>query len=168
MKIVGICGSIRENSSNWLILKTAKTYLNQHDWAFADLSILPYFQPELQFQDTPEIVHHLRNLASAADLILISTPEYAHGIPGILKNGLEWLFCEGTMKKPVALIIGSSQGEHVKDQLLEVLRTMDFQIDLQNTLIVQGARTRFTEDGKILDSQFASSFHSFLDLITQE
>ncbi len=146
MRILGICGSLRKDSTNWLLLTEAQKLTPRAQWTFADLSVLPWFRPEDQFSEkVPKVVTELRGLASAADLIVIATPEYAHSMPGILKNGLEWTFCEGTMKKPVKLLIGSGQGEHTRTQLLETLRTMDFLIEDKDAVIFTGLRAGITE-----------------------
>lgn len=148
MKILGICGSLRKSSSNYSILNAAKKYFSQHKWGEIDLAEFPYFDPDNQFSDfTPDIVIKARKLASESDVIFISTPEYAHGVPGILKNGLEWLFHEGTQRKQVALVIGAAQGEFVQADLIEILRTMDFNINTKNTLIIKGARSKISDVG---------------------
>jgi NAD(P)H-dependent FMN reductase len=162
MKVLTICGSLRENSSNASILKAVQLLHPFEEWDSFNLFILPYFQPELQFEQTPHVVENLRSKASQSDLILISTPEYAHGLPGVLKNGLEWMFCEGTMKKPVAVIIGSGQGEATQSQLVEILNTMDFIISKKETLLIPGARTKLDHEGVILDEDLKLELTSFL------
>jgi chromate reductase len=148
MHILGIAGGIRQNSSNATLLKLTRSILSKHTWALADISALPYFDPDLQYSEgTPAVVTGLRKAAEAADLIVICTPEYAHGIPGMLKNALEWMFCELTMKKPVAVVIGAAQGQWVRKHLLDVLPTMDFLFGEDDSLIIQGARARISADG---------------------
>ena len=162
MKILSLCGSLRKNSSNWAILNAAQRILSHASWDEINLSSLPYFDPDQQFTEaTPESVREARYLASEADLIFISTPEYAHGIPGILKNGLEWIFHEGTQRKPVALVIGAAQGEFARDSLIEVLRTMDFVIAPEHAIIIRGARSKIAEDGTFIDSSIEEKFTQF-------
>ena len=168
MKILSISGSIRQGSSNAALLRAAKNFFHHHEWHSFDLQELPYFDPDLQYSvDTPAIITSLRILAGQCDLILISTPEYAHGVPGLLKNGLEWLFCEHTMKKPVAVIIGSAQGEWARDQLLEILKTMDFSIVPENFLLIHGARTKVRSDGSFTDEDTKVKFEKFCQTLTQ-
>lgn len=168
MKIVTICGSIRLQSSNHLILEAVKQYGPNHEFINLDLTKLPYFDPDNQYGDqVPQIVLEMRALVSQSDLILISTPEYAHGIPGILKNGLEWTFCEETGKKIVFVIIGSAQGEWARDQLIEILTTMDFLINSSQCLIIHGARKKISQDGKILDQITRTKFENFCNLFFQ-
>jgi NAD(P)H-dependent FMN reductase len=164
MKILGICGSIRKSSSNWAILNAAQKYFSNATWDILDLTALPYFDPDNQHSAaTPEVVTEMRRLAKECDLIFISTPEYAHGIPGILKNGLEWLFCEHTSGKKVAVVIGSTQGEWARDQLFEVLKTMDFAAKAENFLILKGARTKIEASGTFTDSATLKQFEGFCE-----
>jgi NAD(P)H-dependent FMN reductase len=163
MNILGICGSLRPESSNARLLRAARTYLHAHVWNVFDLTRLPFFDPARQFDDTPAAAEEFRAFAGASDLILIATPEYAHGIPGVLKNGLEWLFCEATIGKPVAVILGSGQGQAIRDQLLDVLRTMDFAISPDRFLLVQGAQPKTDAAARITDPDTRAAFEGFLD-----
>lgn len=152
IKILAICGSIRRESSNGAILRAAQGYFATSVWDELDLSELPYFDPEAQFGDsTPEAVKNARARAASAKLLLISTPEYAHGLPGILKNGLEWIFGEETSRKKVAVIVGSAQGEFASAQLLEILRTMDFNVREESFLLMRGVRAKLNASGALAD-----------------
>src|SRR5438105_2793688 len=112
MIVLAICGSIREKSSNHAILEAIRRFFpTSTDWETFPIKELPYFDPKLQYgSDVPAKVLTMREIAGRSDYIVISTPEYAHGIPGILKNALEWLLCEETMKKKVIVIIGTASG----------------------------------------------------------
>lgn len=73
------------------------------------MAILPYFNPDLDQEPLPEPVRKFRQKISEAQALLISTPEYAHGIPGVLKNSLDWLVSDPNFAgKPVDLIYGSA------------------------------------------------------------
>ena len=158
MKVLALCGSIRESSSNQLMLKTVQNKMSA-DWSEFSLKDLPYFDPDLQFGElVPVIVQKFRAQANQADCILISTPEYAHGIPGILKNALEWLICEETMKKKVAIIIGSpSGGAYVKEYLHETLRTMDLIPSEDLTLVITNSRKNPESDSALTEFSFKLS-----------
>ena len=106
---------------------------------------------------------HFRELAAKADCIVIASPEYAHGIPGILKNALEWLVCEETLKKSVAVLIGTpSGGEYVRQYLAETLRTMDLVLPESAILTVRSARQHISVDGEISDSNLSAEIQSFV------
>jgi chromate reductase len=167
MRIFSLCGSIRPESSHQLLMAFSKNFLKNHHWTSIALESLPFFSPDEQFSETtPEIVRMMRRKAEVADLIFITTPEYAHSAPGILKNALEWLFCEGTQKKPVAFVIGSAQGEHTQAQLIETLTTMDFIITASESLILKGLRSKISNEAQITDQDTRRLLEEFLIRIT--
>jgi NAD(P)H-dependent FMN reductase len=70
-------------------------------------------------------VRELRAAIAASDAVLISSPEYAHGVPGVLKNALDWLVGGPEMvEKRVALVNTSPHATHAQASLAETLRTM--------------------------------------------
>lgn len=150
MKFFSLCGSIREGSSSELLLNAFRSVLSQSQrardelsWFSVDLKSLPYFDPGYQFENVPELISTIRKQAFESDYIVIATPEYAHGIPGILKNALEWLICEETMKKKVILfVVSPTGGQYVREYLTENLRTMDLFPTDELTLTVTNARNQ--------------------------
>ena len=132
MKILAIAGSLRTTSSNAALLRAAAdvapagTELVLYD----GLGGLPHFSPDLDVDPVPEAVAALRGQIGAVDALAISSPEYAHGMPGSLKNALDWLVSAfEPIHKPVLLISGSPAGAvHAHAQLLEVLRTMSMRV----------------------------------------
>lgn len=165
MNVLAICGSIRNTSSNFSLLAVTQSFFpKQTTWDYFHINKLPFFDPQLQFDPAlPESVQSFRSLASGADFIVISTPEYAHGIPGILKNALEWLVCEETMKKKVVMIIGTpSGGAFVREYLAETIRTMDLLPSDDRTLVVTSARSDFTPDGNIINKALETTIKNFV------
>jgi NAD(P)H-dependent FMN reductase len=91
---------------------------------YEDLGKLPIFSPDLTEALPPE-AQALRTRLAAADGLLIASPEYAHGVPGGMKNALDWIVGWGEFAdKPVAFFSTSEYGEHAKASLDEILRTM--------------------------------------------
>jgi chromate reductase len=131
MKIIAICGSLRAQSSNLALLRAA-TNLGIDVQIYDGLGSLPHFNPDddVEGATPPPAVTELRTLLAEADGILISSPEYAHGVPGSLKNALDWLVSDGALvDKPVALINASPiGGEFARDSLVETLRTMNWRV----------------------------------------
>jgi NAD(P)H-dependent FMN reductase len=131
VRILAISGSLRASSSNTLLLKAAAS-LAPHGVAvvmYHGLGDLPHFNPDLDKAlddpDLPAQVRDLRTQVAGADALLISTPEYAHGVPGSLKNALDWLVGGSEMPgKPVALLNASPRSVHAQASLAETLRTM--------------------------------------------
>jgi NAD(P)H-dependent FMN reductase len=165
MEILALCGSIRSDSSNQAIISAIHRNLPQlTKFTQFEIKELPFFDPELQFSENlPPIVKSLRNLASKSDYILISSPEYIHSIPGALKNCLEWLLCEETMKKKAVVVIGSpSGGSYLKDQLLDTLSTMDFVISSDSILVIQSARSGLSQDGNFVNEELKVKLLDFI------
>jgi chromate reductase len=92
---------------------------------YSGLSELPHFNPDLDTETAPPGVQDLRAQLQASDAVLISTPEYAHGVPGTLKNALDWLVRSGELyEKHVALINISPRSTHAQASLAATLATM--------------------------------------------
>ncbi len=76
---------------------------------FEGLDELPHFNPDLESKELP-VVTRFREAIKAADGLILSSPEYAHGVPGSLKNALDWLVGGSEMVgKPVALFDASTR-----------------------------------------------------------
>jgi len=103
---------------------------------YEDLGRLPIFNPD-HTEALPPLVAELRRLSLACDGLLISSPEYAHGVPGGMKNALDWMVGWGELAfKPVALYNTSPYGEHAKAALAEILVTMSLRIVPEAALTV--------------------------------
>ena len=116
MKILALSGSLRAASSNSGLLRAAAA-LAPKDMVFTfydqQLAGLPYFSPDLDGEGAtpPEKVAELRALLAGCEGLLISCPEYAHGVPGAFKNALDWLVSSGELGgKPTALLMASPSG----------------------------------------------------------
>src|SRR5450631_3779887 len=92
---------------------------------YEGLGVLPHFNPDLDGDESPQLVLELRSEVGLADGLLISSPEYAHGVPGSLKNALDWLVASVEFpNKAVALLNTSPRATHALAQLTEILTTM--------------------------------------------
>ncbi len=77
---------------------------------YRGLAELPPFNPDLEGDGTPDAVTRSRARLQACDAVLISSPEYAHGVPGVVKNALGWVVGSGELvDKPIALINASAR-----------------------------------------------------------
>jgi NAD(P)H-dependent FMN reductase len=104
---------------------------------YSGLSELPPFNPDLDTQTPPPAVSEFRKQLLASDGVLISSPEYAHGVPGTLKNALDWLVRSGELyEKPVALINASPHSTHAQASLAETLSTMTARVVLDACVAV--------------------------------
>ncbi|HKS92745.1 MAG TPA: NADPH-dependent FMN reductase, partial [Tepidiformaceae bacterium] len=134
VRILAICGSPRSASSNMALLRTAAEAVSADaEFAFAEgIFELPHFNPDLDGEGAnPSVrVASWRAMVDAADGVVISSPEYAHGVPGSLKNALDWLVsCPELPGKPVLLLNASAAGGNfAQAALAETLRTMSLQV----------------------------------------
>jgi chromate reductase, NAD(P)H dehydrogenase (quinone) len=133
VNVVGISGSLQARSSNRALIDLARELggdaVSVREYRGVDA--LPHFNPDLDGEGLPASVSELRALVGSADGVLIATPEYAFGIPGALKNALDWLVGSGDLyDKPVAVVSAAPSLE----------RGVNARSDLERTLRGQGAR----------------------------
>ncbi len=131
MKVLAISGSLRAGSNTTAVLLGAARLAAPAVEVdlYGGLSALPHFDPDLDAARAPAAVEALRRDVAAADAVLFCTPEYAHGVPGSLKNALDWLVGSGELyAKPVALLNAAPRATHAQASLAETLRTMGAQL----------------------------------------
>jgi chromate reductase, NAD(P)H dehydrogenase (quinone) len=129
MRVLTFCGSLRARSSNRAILRAyarlaAPGVVFDH---YEQLAALPHFNPDLDGSDgaVPQDVRILRRRVAEANAVVISTPEYAHALPGSFKNALDWLVSDPAFAdKPVVILHSACGSTWALDSLKEVLRTM--------------------------------------------
>lgn len=130
MNVLALSGSLRSASINSAFCRALARLAPPpvRVTVYAGMAALPLFNPDLDAAP-PAPVLDLRAAVAAADVLLIASPEYAHGISGVMKNALDWLVaCETAAYKPVALVNTSPRASHAYAALAEVLRTMSAQI----------------------------------------
>ncbi|GHN01046.1 NAD(P)H dehydrogenase (quinone) [Cytophagales bacterium WSM2-2] len=169
-KIIAISGSTRQSSSN-LNLINAIIDLTKDKFeisVFNRIDELPHFNPDLDNETPPEAVKSFRKQLKDADGILICTPEYAMGVPGTLKNAIDWTVssCEFS-HKPVALITASSQGENGHASLLKTLKIIESNITDETQLVISYVKTKVSRDNKITDQTTLSQVNSLIDALNK-
>ncbi|MEX6507948.1 NADPH-dependent FMN reductase [Jiella sp. M17.18] len=128
---LAICGSLRKISTNRALLEAFERHAPrpiQVEIA-PDIGVLPPFNPDREGSSTPVEVTAFAQKIRRSHGIVIAAPEYAHGIPGALKNALDWLVSRSEIPgKPVMLVHASTRGSFVREHLTEVLRTMSVRL----------------------------------------
>jgi NAD(P)H-dependent FMN reductase len=127
MKIAAISGSLRAGSSNTAVLRAAAQLApaGVEVIQFEGIGGLPFFNPDLDGDDVPAPIGAMRQLIGSVDGLLISSPEYARGVAGVLKNALDWFVGSHEFPdKPVALINTSPRATHALAALTLTLETM--------------------------------------------
>lgn len=158
LHIVGICGSIRKDSYNRMLLDHARQSLPAGTrYTEADITSVPYYNQDME-SDLPASVLALSQLIASADGILISSPEYNFSFPGVLKNAIEWLSRPATgrvlARKPMALM-GASTGNFGPArgymQLRQVLYAAEAEPVLRPEVFVSNAMSKFDAQGQLTD-----------------
>ncbi len=165
-KILAISGSLRYGSTNHNILKYLSGLIPADiEYAiYQDLASIPPFDPGLDNDNPPPSVEALRKLLSNVDGIVICTPEYAFGVPGQLKNMLDWLVSSSSLvDKPVALITASLNGEYAHASLLLTLGALSANVDKDATLLIQFIRAKMDDEGNLKDEETIRSLNMVLN-----
>jgi chromate reductase, NAD(P)H dehydrogenase (quinone) len=157
IRILAISGSLREVSSNTALLKAAIALSpeNVEMKLYRGLGDLPHFNPDLE---STEILAmgELRQQLEWSDGLLISSPEYAHGVPGVLKNALDWLVSgEEFVGKPIALFNASPRAIHAQASLTEIVTTMAGRIVPEASITVSLLGKNLDAKGIVADSEIS-------------
>ena len=131
MKLIAISGSLRAASLNTAVLQAAQRLAPEGVTVeiFNEIGELPFFNFDLEAGELPQPVARFRTVIANADGLLISSPEYARGVSGVMKNALDWLVGDQEFPgKPVALINTSPRATHALAALTITLETMSAQL----------------------------------------
>jgi chromate reductase, NAD(P)H dehydrogenase (quinone) len=170
MQILAISGSLRAASTNTTLLKAAAAMAPEgvRLHIYDGLGDLPHFNPDLD-KDPPlaavdEFRFHLRKSTG----VIISTPEYAHGVPGVLKNALDWLVASGELyEKPVALFNASPRSNYAQASLTETLTVMTARVISEACIVVPLLGKDIDANGVIADPELTRTLHSALSAFTK-
>jgi NAD(P)H-dependent FMN reductase len=165
-KILALCGSLRSVSMNAALLRASARLAPPGIQVelFQEIGLLPLFNPELEAA-MPAPVQALHARIATSDALLIASPEYAHGVTGVLKNALDWLVSfEGFVGQRVAIFNASPRSAHADAALREILTTMSANLVTGACLALPLRGTGITEQG-ILDSGHAADIRRALALL---
>ena len=168
--ILAICGSTRQNSINLELLHIISDLFRDQISIkiFTQIADLPHFNPDLDTENPPPNVTEFRDLLRNSDAILICTPEYAMGVPGTLKNALDWAVSSMEFSyKPTGLITASTSGEKGHSALLEILKVIEADMDEHTQLLISVPRTKIKE-GLITDAKTYEAVINLMDILIQK
>ncbi|MGX7875781.1 NADPH-dependent FMN reductase [Mesorhizobium sp. ORM6] len=129
LNILAISGSLRAASTNSaLVAALARNAPSAcRVLVYEGLGRLPIFNPDDEGERTPSEASGLIDAVTSADGVIVSCPEYAHGVPGGLKNALDWLVSrDAAVDKPAMLAHASPRSLYARAALAEIMRTMSF------------------------------------------
>jgi chromate reductase len=170
-QVVGVAGSLRQGSYNLALLRAAQQLAPAAvEIRIHDLSEIPLFSEDVEHAGIPRAVAHLREAVAQADGFLVATPEYNHGVPGVLKNAFDWLsrppgrsVLDG---KPTA-ILGASPGStgtaRAQSQLRQSFVFTNTPVLLQPEVLVGRAHEKFDSQGRLTDETTRKFLVRFLE-----
>ena len=171
--IIGISGSLRKGSFNTKLLKLAKQE-SKDTIELVTLDGIPVYNGDVEDSiGIPDAVIRLQNKIKAADGVIISTPEYNNGVPGVLKNAIDWLSRPSSMINEVyagkafammGVSVGGFGTTNAQTNLLPVLRFLRVSLWCGSTpFLVSNAHSAFTEKGSFSDKEKLERLKIFLD-----
>jgi chromate reductase, NAD(P)H dehydrogenase (quinone) len=174
MRLLGIAGSHREGSYNRGLLRAARELAPEGvELVEFDVSGLPFYDGDLEAAGDPEPVTELKEAIRDADALVIATPEYNRGLPGVLKNAIDWAsrpaLASPLAGKPVALM-GASTGlggtARAQQQLRDALEFPGAIVLQQPEVLVSEAYLRFDEHGELVDEPTREEIAALLAELT--
>jgi chromate reductase, NAD(P)H dehydrogenase (quinone) len=175
MRILGIAGSLRQGSYNRSLLQAARELLPEGvELVEYEIGTLPFYNGDVEAAGGPESVLQLKQAIRDADALLIATPEYNRGVPGVLKNAIDWAsrppLASPLTGKPIA-IMGTSTGRggtaRAQEQLRAALEFSRANVLEQPEVLVPEAFMRFDEHGELVDSGIRAELAELLDTLVR-
>ncbi len=158
-RLLGLVGSLRARAFSGALLEAVAAASSTYaDYDFAELGTLPHFNQDLYCPPLPTAVSRFRSQVAAADGLVISSPEYNHGMPAVLKNALEWASrphnASPLKGKPVLILTSSvafTGGVRAQYQIREALVSALARPTVTPEIVVGGIDTKIA-DGRFQDS----------------
>lgn len=158
-QVVGIAGSLRLGSYNQALLHAAQRLAPATiDIRTYSIAEIPLFSEDIERSEIPDAVAALRQAVAAADGLLVATPEYNHGVPGVMKNAFDWLSRPPGKSvlngKPSALMgasVGITGTARAQSQLRQSFVFTNSPVLLQPEVLVGRANEKFDSDGQLTD-----------------
>jgi NAD(P)H-dependent FMN reductase len=167
MKFLTISGSLRAISSNTALLRAAALVAPPEVSvvAYLGLAELPQFNPDRELDPIPAVLD-LRAQLATANAVIISSPEYAHGVPGALKNALDWVVGTGELvDKPVGLFNASPRATIAHASLVETLKTMSANVIAEASVDFPLLGRRLDAEGIAADPTLGAALRAALAAI---
>ncbi len=168
VRVLRISGSLRGASSNTALVRVAARLapVGVEVSIYRELADIPPFSPDLDTDVVPGAVSRFRAALQTSDAILISSPEYAHGVSGVLKNALDWVVSSGELiDKAIAVINASARATHAHASLCETLATISGRVVEDASVTIPLAAAALDADGNLSDARLLASLTSAIQAL---
>jgi chromate reductase len=173
LNILPIAGSLRKGSYNRALIRAAQKLAPAGmEITIHDLDDIPLYNADVEAAGDPPGVAAFKQAIAAADGVLIATPEYNHGVPGVMKNAIDWASRPARAAplnaKPVGLIgaspgmTGSARGQ---SQLRQAFEFTNSYCMPQPEILVFRAHEKFDADGNLTDEKTAEFLGKYLEAV---
>jgi len=174
MKIAGISGSLRKQSTHRGILRAVEKHLNAKGIEYVEIDIadFPLYDQDLKDQGNPDSVQRAHDLLKSADAIVLASPEYNYSVTGVLKNAIDWFSRvenQAFNGKAVA-IMGASPGmgtARSQYHLRQILVFLNAYIVNRPEVMIAQASNKFDEQGNLTDERSIEFIGKSLTALTE-
>jgi chromate reductase len=168
--VIGFAGSLRRGSYNRALLRAATELApSALHIVIHELDGIPLYNGDIEAAGAPPSVVQLRDAIRQADGLLIATPEYNHGVPGVLKNAIDWLSRpprDSALNGKVGAVMGASPGltgtARGQSQLRQAFAFTNTYALLQPEVLVGHAHEKFDADGRLVHQATRDFLATFL------
>ncbi|MWC29559.1 NADPH-dependent FMN reductase [Paenibacillus sp. MMS18-CY102] len=173
IQVLAISGSLRQKSSNSALMQAIidRAPENMSFNVYSGIGELPHFNPDIDLDEGPESVQNLRLQLKQADAVLICSPEYGNGVPGSLKNALDWIVSSGEfVNKRTAVITASPTpmgGDKAFASLLLTLRMINAIIVEEASIMIPQISLKLNQQGEITSEELQQQIATALEALAQ-
>jgi chromate reductase len=173
MRIVGFAGSLRRASYNrGLIRAASESAPGGIVVDVFDLAEIPFYNQDVEDAGEPPSVVAFKRAIAEADALLVATPEYNHGVPGVLKNAIDWASrprVTSPLRDKAVAVVGASPGQgstaRAQAQLRDAFVFTGACVMPQPELLVAAAASHFDDDGNLTDPALRSSLVELVEAL---
>jgi chromate reductase len=175
IEIVAFAGSLRRASYNrGLVRAAAASAPSGIRIRIVELDQIEFYNQDVEDAGEPDPIRAFKRAIAEADAILVATPEYNHGIPGVLKNAIDWAsrprVTSPLKDKPVA-VMGASPGmgstARAQAQLRETFVFTGACVMPQPEVLVSSAGAHFDDDGNLIDPEIRASLVDLVEALAR-
>ena len=175
LRILGIAGSLRRASYNRGLVRAAVDLAPSGVVVEPfELEAIPLYNQDVEDAGEPASVVAFKSAIARADALLVATPEYNHGVSGVLKNALDWASrprATSPLRDKSVAVMGASPGKgataRAQAQLRDAFVFTGACVMPQPELLVGGAAAHFDEDGNLTDPNIRASLAEVIEALAR-